>query len=159
MATMPLWKEAKHLPFYKLCKGKLGIYVVVQMFLRNMLYSTTGAQSCHCWSNSSGVTSSGQNCQAVKQGLFTFHSHIWHVASVLPFYVFTYHNNNLRWLWRKLAYITTDLHCRINLVFLIYFPKLSCMVSVLIFLSTWFSAWFSLWGCLVRYVKLVLLLS
>lgn len=27
MATMCLWKEAKHLPFYKLYKSKLGMYV------------------------------------------------------------------------------------------------------------------------------------
>lgn len=79
-----------------------------------------------------------------------------YIAPILPLYIFTCPSNNLRWLCRKLVYLCTKPSCRISIAFLIYFLKLFCMVSILIFLSTWFST--NLWGCIVHYMKLVLLL-
>lgn len=84
-------------------------------------------------------------------------THNLYIAPILPFYIFICHSSNLRWLWKKLAYLCTELCCRISLTFLTYFSKLFCIVSVLIFLSTWFSA--NLWGFHVHYMKRVLLLS
>lgn len=80
-----------------------------------------------------------------------------YIAPILAFCIFTCHSSNPRSLCRKPAYLCTELCCRISLAFLIYFPKLFCMVSVFILFSMWFSA--NLWGCLVHHMKLVLLLS
>lgn len=122
-----------------------------------MLYSTTGAQSWLCWNNNSSEV---VTTEFMWMKVIFFHIHgcyvYVYIAPILPLYIFTCPSNNLRWLWGKLAYLCTELCCRISIAFLIYFSKLFCMVSVLIFLSTWFSA--NLWGCIVHYMKLVLLL-